>query len=334
MNVVSMVVNRLVWFVPTVLGLLAVVFVLARIVPTDPAVLAAGENATAEQVQEARERLALDRPLPEQFVEYLRQVVQGDLGTSFYTQQPIVDDLTERLPATLELTILGVLAAGLIGVPLGVISGLNRNSWLDHLLRLVSVLFIGVAPFWIAMQLQLLFSMQLGWLPLSGRIDDFAPEAMTGFLTIDALVAGDLQNFLSALRHIVLPTLTLALPGAAVIVRFTRTSVVEAVNSPSVAYQTAMGLPRRVIVWKYILRLALNSTVTQLGLVFGISLTGAVVIEAVFEWPGLGTYAVRSILHSDYNAVMGVTLCVGVLFALSNLLVDLLQMAIDPRGAT
>ncbi|MBS7543812.1 ABC transporter permease [Ancylobacter oerskovii] len=332
MNAYSVVANRLVWFLPTLLGLLAVVFVLARIVPSDPAVLAAGENASAEQVQETRDRLGFDRPLLEQFVEYLREVARGDLGTSVYTQQPIIRDLAERLPATLELTFVGVLAAALIGVPLGVLSALHRNSWLDHMLRLASVLLIGVAPFWIAMQLQMLFSMQLGWLPLSGRIDDVAPEAVTSLITIDALLAGDLQLFLSALRHLVLPALTLALPGGAVVMRFTRTAVLDAVTSPSVAYQTAMGLPRRVIVWKYILRSALTSTVTQLGLVFGISITGAVVIEAVFEWPGLGTYAARSILHSDYNAVMGVTLCAGIVFAISNLLVDLLQMVIDPRG--
>ncbi len=211
--------------------------------------------------------------------------------------------------------------------------GLHRNSWLDHALRVVTVSGLAVASFWFAMQLQFLFSMKLGWLPLSGRIEGFPPEPITGLMVVDALISGDSEALSSALRHIVLPAMTLALPAAATVVRFTRNGVIGVINSPSVAYQTAMGLPRRLIVWKYVLRMALTATVTQLGLIFGILLAGAVVVETVFDWPGLGAYAVRSILQSDYNAVMGFTLCTGALFVFINLLVDMLQAAIDPRGA-
>lgn len=333
MNWLSMVANRLLWFVPTLVGLLAIVFVLSRVIPVDPAVLAAGENASAAQVQQVRVRFGFDKPLPVQFVNYLRDIAQGNLGTSLFTQQPIVDDLASRLPATLELTIFAVLIAGLIGIPLGVLCGLHRNSWIDHALRVVTVSGLAVASFWLAMQLQFLFSMKLGWLPLSGRIEGFPPETVTGLMLVDAMIEGDREMIGSALRHIVLPTLTLALPAAATVVRFTRNGVIGVINSPSVAYQTAMGLPRRLIVWKYVLRMALTATVTQLGLIFGILLAGAVVVETVFDWPGLGAYAVRSILQSDYNAVMGFTLCTGALFVLINLLVDMLQAAIDPRGA-
>jgi len=333
MNWLSMVANRLLWFVPTLVGLLAIVFLLSRVIPVDPAVLAAGENASAEQVQQVRERFGFDKPLPVQFVNYLRDIAQGNLGTSLFTQQPIVDDLASRLPATLELTIFAVLIAGLIGIPLGVFCGLHRNSWIDHVLRVVTVSGLAVASFWLAMQLQFLFSMKLGWLPLSGRIEGFPPETVTGLMLVDALIEGDREMIGSALRHIVLPTLTLALPAAATVVRFTRNGVIGVINSPSVAYQTAMGFPRRLIVWKYVLRMALTATVTQLGLIFGILLAGAVVVETVFDWPGLGAYAVRSILQSDYNAVMGFTLCTGALFVFINLLVDMLQAAIDPRGA-
>lgn len=333
MNWLSMVANRLLWFVPTLVGLLAIVFVLSRVIPVDPAVLAAGENASAAQVQQVRERFGFDKPLPVQFVNYLRDIAQGNLGTSLFTQQPIVDDLASRLPATLELTIFAVLIAGLIGIPLGVLCGLHRNSWIDHALRVVTVSGLAVASFWLAMQLQFLFSMKLGWLPLSGRIEGFPPETVTGLMLVDAMIEGDREMIGSALRHIVLPTLTLALPAAATVVRFTRNGVIGVINSPSVAYQTAMGLPRRLIVWKYVLRMALTATVTQLGLIFGILLAGVVVVETVFDWPGLGAYAVRSILQSDYNAVMGFTLCTGALFVLINLLVDMLQAAIDPRGA-
>lgn len=333
MNWLSMVANRLLWFVPTLVGLLAIVFVLSRVIPVDPAVLAAGENASAAQVQQVRERFGFDKPLPVQFANYLRDIAQGNLGTSLFTQQPIVDDLASRLPATLELTIFAVLIAGLMGIPLGVFCGLHRNSWIDHVLRVVTVSGLAVASFWLAMQFQFLFSMKLGWLPLSGRIEGFPPEPKTGLMLVDAIIEGDREMIGSAFRHIVLPTLTLALPAAATVVRFTRNGVIGVINSPSVAYQTAMGLPRRLIVWKYILRMALTATVTQLGLIFGILLAGAVVVETVFDWPGLGAYAVRSILQSDYNAVMGFTLCTGALFVLINLLVDMLQAAIDPRGA-
>lgn len=333
MNWLSMVANRLLWFVPTLVGLLAIVFVLSRVIPVDPAVLAAGENSSPEQVQQVRERFGFDKPLPVQFVNYLRDIAQGNLGVSLFTQQPIIDDLKSRLPATLELTIFAVLIAGFIGIPLGVLCGLHRNSWIDHVLRVVTVSGLAVASFWLAMQFQFLFSMKLGWLPLSGRIEGFPPETVTGLMLVDAMIEGDREMIGSAFRHIVLPTLTLALPAAATVVRFTRNGVIGVIGSPSVAYQTAMGLPRRLIVWKYVLRMALTATVTQLGLIFGILLAGAVVVETVFDWPGLGAYAVRSILQSDYNAVMGFTLCTGALFVFINLLVDMLQAAIDPRGA-
>lgn len=333
MHWLSLATNRLIWLPPTLFGLLAFVFVLSRIVPVDPAVLAAGENASPAQIEEVRQRFGFDEPLPQQFVHYLRDVVRGDLGVSLYTQQPIADDLFARMPATLELTVAAVLLAALIGIPLGVLAGLHRNSWLDHALRVATVCCMALASFWIAIQLQLLFSMTLGWLPLSGRIEGFAQHAITGFMVVDAAIAGDGELLVSTLHHLLLPALTLALPAAATVQRFTRNSVINVIGSPSVVYQTAMGLPRRVIVWKYVLRMALSATVTQLGLIFGILLTGALVVETVFDWPGLGGYAVRSILYSDYNAVMGVTLCVGALFAVLNLLVDILQAAIDPRGA-
>lgn len=331
-NRLSLVAYRLIWLPPTLLGLLAFVFVLSRVVAGDPAALVAGETATIEQVQHLRRQLGFDRPLPEQFADYLGDVAHGRLGTSIYTRQPIVEDLAARLPATLELTLAALLLAALVGIPLGVFCGLHRNGWPDHAVRLATVCCMAVSSFWIAIQFQLLFSMHLNWLPLSGRIDGFPPVPVTGFMIVDALIEGEAAGLVSAVRHMVLPALTLALPVVAAVLRFTRAGVIDAVNAPSVAYLTAMGLPRRVIVWKYVLRLSLTATVTQLGLTFGILLTGAVVVETIFDWPGLGAYAVRSVLHSDYNAVIGLTLCTGALFALINLLVDLLQTAIDPRG--
>jgi peptide/nickel transport system permease protein len=326
--------NRLIWLPPTLFGLLAFVFILSRVIPIDPAVLAAGDNASAAQVDDVRRRFGLDEPLPLQFIHYLRDVMRGDLGTSFYTQQPIAHDLILRIPATLELTLVATLLATLFSVPLGVLAGLHRNTWVDHAVRVVAVFCMALASFWIGTQLQFLFSMRLGWLPLSGRIDGFAPDAVTGFVVLDAALSGDGGLVASALQHLVLPAVTLALPTAATLLRFARNSVVNVSASPSIAYQAAMGLPRRVIVWKYLLRMALSATVTQLGLTLGVLLTGSLVVETIFDWPGLGGYAVQSILYSDYNAILGVTLCTGALFAFFNLMVDILQAAIDPRDAT
>lgn len=324
--------RRLIWFVPTLLGLVMIVFAISHVVPTDPARILAGENATEAQVAALRTQLGFDQPLPVQFLRYVGDVLRGEMGKSLYSQRPIAEDLRARLPATLELTIVAVVLASLVGIPLGVISALRRNSWLDQVLRLGTIAGLAVASFWLAMELQFLFAMKLNLAPLNGRIDGFGPDKITGLLIFDSLITGDWESLGGALHHIMLPAVTLALPAAATILRFTRAGVLEVVNSNFVLYERAMGLPRRLIVWKYILRNALISTVTQIGLIFGVLLSGAVVVEAVFDWPGLGTYAVNSILQSDQKAIMGFTLLVGAMFVTINLIVDLLHSVIDPRG--
>jgi ABC-type dipeptide/oligopeptide/nickel transport system permease component len=332
MKTVVLIVNRLAWFVPTVLGLLAIVFFISHVIPADPAAFVAGENATPETIAEIRARLGLDRPLHVQFVRYIQSILQGEMGRSIYTGRPVAEDLLSRLPATLELTLVTIVVASIIGVPLGVLSALRRNSWLDHALRIVSIAGLAIASFWFAILLQLLFSMRLGVTPLTGRVEGWGPEQITGFYVIDALIMWDMETLVDALHHLILPVATLALPAAATIVRFTRAGVLNALESNYVLYETAMGYPRRLVIWKYVLRNALIGTVTQIGLIFGILLAGAVVVEAVFDWPGLGLFAVNSILNSDYNAVMGFTLIAGTMFIVVNLLVDIVQGMIDPRG--
>jgi peptide/nickel transport system permease protein len=329
---VPVAINRLVWLVPSVFTLLIFVFVLSHVVPIDPAALAAGENASSKQIEQVRERFGLEQSLSRQFVQYLENVARGDLGRSLFTQRPIADDLLARLPATIELASVSILIAALVGIPLGVICGVRNNSSLDHVMRVATVACMGLPHFWIAIQLQFWLSMKMNWLPLSGRTEGFPPVVKTGFMMIDSLMAWDGPALLSALGHLALPALTLSLPAAATIQRFTRSSVVNLVESPSVIYQAAMGLPRRIIVWKYLLRMSLAATVTSLGINIGIMLTGAVAVETVFDWPGLGNYAVRSVMYSDYNAVMGFTLVAGGLFAVLNIMVDVLQAVIDPRG--
>jgi len=331
MKLLALLARRLAWFLPTVLGLLAVTFVISRVIPADPVALVAGETATPAQVAALRRQLGFDRPLPVQFAAYVGRLARGDMGTSLYTTRPIVEDLAHRLPATIELTLAAMIVSIAVGIPLGVVSALWRNSPLDHALRILTVSGLAIASFWLGIMLQLLFAMRLGWTPLNGRLQGFPPPGATGLYTLDAALAGDWATLGAALSHLALPTATLAFPALATLVRFTRAGVLDVMQSNFVLYQRAMGLPRSVIVWKYILRSALTSTVTQIGLLFGILLAGAVVTEAVFDWPGIGTYAVNAIIRSDYNAVMGFTVWAGVIFMAVNLLVDVAHGLIDPR---
>ena len=331
MKLLALLLQRLLWFVPTLLGLLAVTFVISRVIPGDPVALVAGETATPAQVEALRRQLGFDRPLPVQFVDYVAHLARGDMGTSIFTRRPIVEDLAHRLPATIELTLAAMVVSMLVGIPLGVLSALWRNSLLDHVLRVVTVSGLAIASFWLGIMLQLLFAMRLGWTPLNGRLQGFPPRPLTGFYLVDAVLNGDVPALGSALLHLALPAATLAFPALATLVRFTRAGVLDVMQSNFVLYERAMGLPRPLIVWKYILRSALTSTVTQIGLLFGILLAGAVVTEAVFDWPGLGTYAVNSILRSDYNAVMGFTVWAGAIFIVVNLIVDIAHTLVDPR---
>jgi ABC-type dipeptide/oligopeptide/nickel transport system permease component len=331
MHLLGYVAQRLVTILPTLLGLIILTFFLARVVPADPAALIAGESATREQIETLRKRYGFDKPLHVQLGIYLTQLASGNLGTSIYTGRPVLDDLRERFPATLELTMVAIGVATLLGVPLGVLSALNRNSWLDHVLRLGTTAGLAITGFWLGIMLQLFFVMDLDLFPLGGRISGPAPHAITGFLTLDALLSLDATAFLSALQHLTLPAITLAYPAFATIVRFTRSGVLDIVQRDFIMYEKAMGLPPRLIIFKYLLRNALTSTVAQIGLLFGSLLAGAVVTEQVFDWPGLGLYAVESIMKFDYQATLGITLWAGVAYSLANLLVDIIQVIIDPR---
>jgi ABC-type dipeptide/oligopeptide/nickel transport system permease component len=331
MRLLALALRRILWFAPTLFGLLVVTFVISRVVPADPVALVAGETATPAQVEALRHELGYDRPLPVQFLTYLARLARGDMGLSLFTRRPIVEDLAHRLPATIELTGVAMIVSVLLGVPLGVLSALRRNSLLDHALRVVTVSGLAIASFWLGIMLQLLFAMRLGWTPLNGRLSGFPPRSLSGFYLVDAALTWDWGTFGAALQHLALPAATLALPALATLVRFTRAGVLDVMQSNFVLYERAMGLPRPLIVWKYILRSALTSTVTQIGLLFGILLAGAVVTEAVFDWPGIGTYAVSSIVRSDYNAVMGFTVWAGAIFIVVNLLVDVAHTLVDPR---
>jgi ABC-type dipeptide/oligopeptide/nickel transport system permease component len=333
MRLVALVLKRLAWLAPTLAGLVAIVFFISRVIPADPVALVAGETASRAQIELLRQKLGLDQPLIVQLAQYYKQLLSGDLGTSLFTTRPVWEDLSARLPATIELTVAAMLVSVVLGIPLGVVSALYRNRFIDHLLRVVTVAGLAVASFWLALLLQLLFAMDLRWLPLQARITGFPPPATTGFYVIDALIEGNFTRLGNVLAHLTLPALTLAFPALATVVRFTRAGVLETLQRSFVTYQRAMGIPAGLIVWKYVLRNSLVSTVTQIGLLFGILLAGAVVIETVFQWPGIGSYAFEAILQSDYPGVMGFTLYAGVVFGVVNLIVDVSHAVLDPREA-
>jgi peptide/nickel transport system permease protein len=333
MRRLEMILSRLVWFVPTLAGLVIIVFLISNVIPTDPVRVLLGENATAAQIEAMRIKLGYDQPLWIQLARHFQDILSGNLGTSIYSQRPISEDLASRLPATLELTLTAITLSVVLGIPLGVISALKRNSLLDHVLRVISVSGLALAAFWLALLLQFFFSMKLGVAPLNSRIDGFGPTSVTGLMIIDSLLDWDMESLHSALSHIALPAITLALPAAATIVRFTRAGVLDVINSNHVLYQRAMGLPPGLIVWKYVLRNAMISTVTQIGLIFGVLVTNAVIVETVFDWPGIGTFAVNSILQSDHKAIIGFTIWIGALIVIVNLLVDITHSFIDPRGS-
>jgi peptide/nickel transport system permease protein len=333
MRILALVLKRLAWLAPTLAGLVAIVFFISRVIPADPVALVAGETASRAQIELLRQKLGLDQPLLVQLAQYYKQLLSGDLGTSLFTTRPVWEDLSARLPATIELTVVAMLVSVILGIPLGVISALHRNRFIDHLLRVVTVAGLAVASFWLALMLQILFSMDLRWLPLQARITGFPPPAITGFYVIDALIEGNFTRLGNVLAHLTLPALTLAFPALATVVRFTRAGVLETLQRSFVTYQRAMGIPAGLIVWKYVLRNSLVSTVTQIGLLFGILLAGAVVIETVFQWPGIGSFAFEAILHSDYPGVMGFTLYAGFVFGVVNLIVDVSHAVLDPREA-
>lgn len=332
MKRLEIVVYRLLWMIPTLLGLCLIVFMVSHVIPTDPVAILAGENATREQIEALRTQMGFDRPLLVQFFAYFKDLLTGDMGNSLFSQQPISDELMSRLPATLELTMVSIVLAVFIGIPLGVIAAIRRNSLVDHVLRVVTVSGLAIASFWLAIELQYLFAMKLNLAPLNGRVNGFGPDVITGLMLIDATLTGDWESLRDVALHLALPAITLAIPAAATIVRFTRAGVLEVMNSNFIFYERAMGLPAALIVWKYMLRNALISTVTQIGLIFGVLLSGAIVVESIFDWPGLGAFAVTSILQSDHRAVMGFTLWTGAMFIFVNLLVDILNSLIDPRG--
>jgi peptide/nickel transport system permease protein len=331
--VLRFILRRTLSAIPSLFGLLIVTFLLIRIVPADPAAALAGDNATPQQIAAIRHEYGFDRPIAEQLLLYIGQVLRFNFGESQYSHRPVGLDIEQRLPATLELTFSALLIAIVFGIPLGTIAGVHHNRWPDFALRLFSITGVAMAAFWFAIMLQLLFSMQLDWLPLRGRSGSgmVLPREITGSLLIDSLIAGRFDAFWDALRHLVLPAVTLSLGALATITRFTRAGVLETMQKDFVLYERAVGYPRRRLIWIYVLRNSVIAAVTQIGLLFGALIAGAVVVESIFDWPGIGNYAVQAILTADYKVMLAVTLLIGVVYTIVNILTDLVHGLLDPR---
>ena len=330
------VLRRLVLALVVLTGVSIATFVIARLVPSDPAAKWVGPRARPEQIEAARTELGLDRPLYEQYLIYLGQIAAGDFGISVRTRQPIIQDLRVYLPATLELVLASMVLTILIGIPLGVVSGVWRDSLVDHTSRLFAVTSVSTPVFWLALILQLFFVQQLGWLPLGGRVSReitlFAPiQHITGFYLIDSAVTGNWSAFRDALVHLILPGCTLAAYGTGLSVRMTRANMVEVMEQPFITAARAAGLGSGTIYFRLALKNAVVPTLMVLGMNFVLQLTGSVLVEVVFLWPGLGTYLTGAILDIDFPVIVSVALVVTILCVLTNLLLDLVQAMIDPR---
>ena len=317
-------------------GVMVVTFVVSRVVPSNPAALYAGPHPRPEQVAAFEVKLGLDKPLPVQFVRYVGDVLRGDFGESFQSRRLITTDLKVFLPATLELVIGASLLALVIGIPFGVLSGARRSGWLDQSTRMISIGGVSIPTFWLGLMLQLLFFGWLGWLPLGGRLSTMVTlthpiETITGFYIIDAAVSGNWVAWWDTLHHLILPTVVLATYPIGLTIRMTRAAMVEVLTEPYIDAARAAGLPPRIILFRLALKNAIIPTLTVLGLTFAYSITGAFFTELIFSWPGVGKYVTEAIIRVDFPVVMAVTIVVTVIYITINIIVDMIQVTLDPR---
>ena len=326
--------KRLLTVIPTLIGVVIVTFLLTRVLPGDPAVYFAGPAATPQSIAEIRKSLGLDRPLPEQFAHYVSDLSHGNFGSSLSTGQSVASEITSRLPASAELTFFGLFLAIAIAVPLGIIAAVKQGSWIDHLCRVIATAGVSLPVFFTGLLLVYVFYFKLGWSPAPiGRLDAFAtaPKDITGFYLIDSLLTGDLEVFRASLSQLILPALTLSIFSLAPITRMTRASMLAVLASDFVRTARASGLNDRTVILTYAFRNAMLPVVTTLGMVFSFLLGANVLVEKVFAWPGIGSYAVEALLQSDFAPVQGFVLTMAVLYVALNLLIDILYGVIDPR---
>jgi len=330
----TMILKRAAMAIPSLIGVVIVTFLLTRALPGDPAAYFAGPAASPQAIEEVRVKLGLDKPLVVQFGHYVVDLAHGNLGTSLTTGQPVVTELRNRLPASAELTLLGLLVSIVIAVPLGILAATRPNSLLDHACRVISTAGVSLPVFFTGLILVYIFYYRLGWAPAPlGRLDVFysAPPQMTGFYLIDSLIAGQGEVFTASLKQLILPALTLGIFSLAPIARMTRASMLAVLSSDFVRTARASGLSSFTVIITYAFRNALIPVITTLGMVFSFLLGANVLVEKVFAWPGIGSYAVEALLASDFAPVQGFVLTMAVMYVAINLLIDILYGVIDPR---
>lgn len=329
------IIKRLVGALPALFGVIVVTFILTRALPGDPAAYFAGPAGSQEAIEEVRAKLGLDRSLPEQFVLYLGDLARGDWGNSLTTGQPVLTELAERLPASLELTLVGLVLAVLIAIPLGVLAATRPGSWIDHLCRGITTAGVSLPTFFTGLLLAYVFYFLLGWAPSPlGRLDPYttAPDFVTGFYLIDSLLAGDGETFVAAASQLALPAITLALFVLAPLARMTRASMLGVLSADFIRTARASGLHPFKVLFTYAFRNALLPVLTTLGMVFSFLLGSNVLVEKVFAWPGIGSFAIEALVASDYAPVQGFVLAMALLYVLLNLLIDVAYGLVDPRA--
>lgn len=329
-----LVLKRLLGALPNLLGIVLITFLLTRALPGDPAAFFAGPAGTQEAVEQVREKLGLNRTLPEQFWIYLKQLARGDLGQALSTGLPVRDELLSRLPASLELVLASLVFAIMVALPLGIAAARRPNSWVDHACRLVTTAGVSLPTFFTGLLLAYVLYFLLGWAPSPiGRLDPYlsAPATVTGFYTVDSLIAGEVKLFVASAKQMILPALTLGIFVLAPIARMTRASMLAVLSADFVRTARASGLSAPTVLVRYALRNALLPVVTTMGMVFSFLLGMSVIVEKVFAWPGVGSFALEALVASDYAPVQGFVLTMAVLYTLLNLVIDLLYVVIDPR---
>lgn len=323
-------IRRVLHIIPVMVGLSMLIFVISRVIPGDPVRLALGTEATAEQVEQLRHQMGLDRPLHIQYLNYVAGLLRGDFGYSLRTHRSVTKDLKDFFPATFELTTVAMALSIAVGVPLGIISAVRKDSVGDHASRIFALAGVALPRFWLAILLQLVFAYHLGLLPTIGR-GPAPPVQITGLYLLDSLLALDFRAFAVSARHIAMPAVALSVGTLAQIMRLIRASMIDEIRRDYALAARSYGLPANLIVYKYLLKNAFTATLTIIGLSYGFLLGNAFLVEYVFAWPGLAFYGVDALLFKDFNGVIAVTLVVGMAYAVVNLLVDILYGYIDPR---
>lgn len=342
------IIRRLISVIPTLIGVTLVIFLFQRLIPGDPAVAMLGEHATTENVARIREQFGLDKPafldrdalaegdlsgfFDSQYVRYFGRLLQFDLGDSIHRRIPIAETLKERFPATVELALLAMSISLIIGIPIGILSAARRNSILDGTTMVGSLIGVSVPIFWLGIMEIMLFAVILKWLPSGGRLSSgVVIEPITNLLLLDSLLTGNWAGFSDALKHIIMPAVSLATIPTAIITRMTRSSMLDVLQEDYIRTASAKGLAERVVLFRHALKNAFLPVITIIGIQVGSLLAGAVLTETIFSWPGIGKWVYDSILGRDYPIVQGVTLLIAVIFLLVNLLVDLSYAVLDPR---